>query len=99
VVVRASQEGDSDYLPAPSVDQAFFVTGGSAKLFEPRFLTGGLFKFRLEGVPNVNYRIEASTNFEKWIQIFTTNSLSGTVECVDPDSALDPQRFYRAVVP
>ena len=59
----------------------------------------GVFWVKLSGQPNVNYRLDGSTNLVDWVILVTTNSPSGLLDFNDPQSATIPHRFYRAVTP
>ncbi|MEW6304193.1 MAG: hypothetical protein AB1705_12020 [Verrucomicrobiota bacterium] len=58
----------------------------------------GKFQFRLNGIANETYRIDASTNLVDWAAI-STNAIPGAafLDFVDNDSANFTNRFYRAV--
>ena len=58
--------------------------------------SGGQFQFRIVGEPDWWYSIQASSNLVDWITLLTTNTSSGVVEFVDPESIQFPHRFYRA---
>jgi hypothetical protein len=42
--------------------------------------------------------LDASTNLTQWIPILTNPSAFGTIQLIDSNAAVFPQRFYRATV-
>lgn len=65
------------------------------KLSNPAW-SGGQFQFTLTGETNVNYVIQASTNWQSWTPL-ATNSSSNASRNITLD-APDSRSFYRAVV-
>ena len=55
------------------------------------------FYFRVAGSSNVDFRIEASTNFVNWAALLTTNSSTGLYDFTDTNAAAAPFRIYRAL--
>ena len=51
----------------------------------------------LSGVPNLNYRLDASTDLVNWSALASFSNISGAAQFVDPDAINYTQRFYRAV--
>jgi hypothetical protein len=67
------------------------------RLTAPTVLADGRFQTTLVGVPHMTHVIEASFNLATWIPI-ATNTLSGPgAVIIDPASAGQPYRFYRAI--
>ena len=62
-------------------------------LGNPSLLSKGNLQFQLDGFSPLHYSIEASLNLTDWIEL-ENGSLPSTF--VDSDTALYPQRFYRA---
>jgi autotransporter-associated beta strand protein len=59
----------------------------------------GEIQVRLDGTPNLQWRIEGSSNLSSWEDLGTyTLSPDGTLNFTDPASATAPRRFYRAVL-
>ena len=58
-------------------------------------LPAGGFRFHLDGIPGLPYRVQASTNLVNWEDLFV-HAAGGPVDFVDPDSLRFPRRFYRA---
>lgn len=56
---------------------------------------GGRFELTVESADSAPYVIEASSDFVQWTDI-TTNSVGGTLDLIDLDSANLARRFYRA---
>jgi hypothetical protein len=59
---------------------------------------GGSFVYELNGEPNHEYHVQASTNLVDWTNICTLLNTNGTVRFFDQDSTNNNQRFYRALV-
>ncbi len=56
------------------------------------------FQFQLSGTPETLYEIQASTDLTTWTAISTnTADANGLLEFSDPDAAVLPERFFRAV--
>jgi hypothetical protein len=64
-------------------------------LSRPVRLTDGSLQFEINGLPPIGFTIEASEDLQNW-----TPLASGTLPFtyVDPDAAILPQRYYRAVI-
>lgn len=59
----------------------------------------GKFSLTLSVEPGKTYKVEASEDFETWVEIGTFTSNSAAKDFLDETSADKPQRFYRLVVP
>ena len=59
----------------------------------------GKFSLMLSVEPGKTYKVEASDDFETWVEISTFTSNSAAQTFLDESSADKPQRFYRLVVP
>ena len=55
----------------------------------------GLFQFRIDGRPEMNFSIEATSNLRLWNTILTTNDADGSFLFRDPASAAVRNRIYR----
>ena len=66
------------------------------ELINPAWLTNNQFQVRLLGIGGLTNIIQATTNFTVWTPVLT-NSI-GVYDFIDPDSALYPHRFYRALL-
>ena len=53
-------------------------------------------RFTVAGSSNVDFMVEASTNFVSWNLLLTTNSSNGRYDFTDTNSLMLPRRFYRA---
>jgi hypothetical protein len=74
------------------------VTNAPPQLDDAKRLIGGAFSFRLIGVPQATYVIQASTNLASWAN-FSTNTLpgNGSSQITDAQAAAFSRRYYRAV--
>jgi hypothetical protein len=54
--------------------------------------------FQVNGLPNMHFTIQASTNLVNWVPLLTTNSPSGSFDFIDRTSPAPSQRFYRALL-
>lgn len=64
--------------------------------------SGGRFGFTLAGTPQIPVRVEAATRVgaADWASVTnTTLGASGSLVVVDPESNVNPARFYRVVFP
>ncbi len=66
------------------------------QLVGPAWLTNQQFHVRLMGVGGLTNIIQATTNFAAWTPILTNTA--GIYDFIDPDSAANPRRFYRALL-
>lgn len=98
VKIRAGQGGDSNYLPADSVDRVFSVMK-LMKLHSLECLPDNSVKFKLDLSPDTVFRIEASTNLNDWDPIYTNQATTEVIEWQDTDAANHDRRFYRALKP
>jgi hypothetical protein len=58
-------------------------------------LPDGTFHLDIPGTNGLVYCVEASTNLMEWTPILTNTVAGGSIDFVDPDAGLFPQRFYR----
>ncbi len=81
-----------------ATNQVFASSNAPPSLTSPQIAAGNPFSFQLNGVPQVTYIIQASTNLANW-QPFMTNTLpdGGSLAITDPQSAAFTTRYYRAV--
>jgi hypothetical protein len=61
------------------------------------FTTGNVFQLGCSGATNINYVLEATTNFVNWVPINTNMSSTNPFSLVDPDATNFPYRFYRVL--
>lgn len=75
--------------PAPVAPQVEIISGpaGDSPL-----------RLRIVGPPNRFYRLQASRTLTNWNDILITNSATGTIEFVDPNSLVFSGRAYRAAI-
>jgi hypothetical protein len=66
------------------------------ELINPAWLSNRQFQVRLVGIAGLTNLIQASTNLTAWTPVLT-NSV-GIYDFADPNSALYPYRFYRALL-
>jgi hypothetical protein len=57
----------------------------------------GQVQIRVDGEPNQQYIIEASSDLVSWESIFTNVAAQGLLKFVDENSTKYPQRFYRVI--
>jgi hypothetical protein len=75
---------------------AFTIGTETARtLSAPMRLADGSLQFEINGLAPLGYTVEASSNLETWIPL-EEGVLPFTY--VDPDAAIFPQRFYRAII-
>ena len=75
---------------------SFSVTAETSQtLTQPIRLADGSLQFEINGLAPIGYTVEVSADLETWIPL-EQGVLPFTY--VDPDAAIFPQRFYRAVV-
>jgi hypothetical protein len=100
VVVRARQDGNDDYEPAPEVAQPFVVNGRDLVLRTlSRSLTSG-FRVNLLGTPGPLYVIEAKASADPaqaWLPLRTNDlAAGGQWDFTDPGTSSFQHRVYRA---
>jgi hypothetical protein len=61
-------------------------------------LTNGMFAFRVNGQIGQTVVTEASTNLADWVALTTNELTVGHIDFTDPQTAVLPGRFFRAVV-
>lgn len=66
------------------------------QLVNPAWLTNKQFSVRLMGIGGLTNIIQATTNFSSWTPVMTNTA--GVYDFIDPDSAANPRRFYRALL-
>ena len=75
---------------------AFTITSEAAQtLSSPVRLADGSLQFEINGLAPIGYTVEASADLETWSPL-EQGVLPFTY--VDPDAAIFPQRFYRAII-
>ncbi len=90
-------------LDAAFIDDVNLPLGDPPSLPAPAFLElrgqpdGGLV-LQLQGQPNQQYVIQATTDFTVWQNISTNFTTDGVIRFVDPGAATYQFRFYRAAV-
>ena len=96
VVVVVSDNGD----PVKSASQSFSVTvlQPSSPTLGIASVTSNRLGFWVSGDAGPDYKIQASTNLMSWSAIATSNSPDVPFFWVDPNPAILPQRFYRALL-
>jgi hypothetical protein len=84
----------------PSATGEFFAAVPSAQPtnFALKF-TNQTFDFSLGGVPNLIYRIQASSNLINWSDISTNTAGTGGAVNISTSTAGFTNRFFRAVTP
>jgi hypothetical protein len=84
---------DNVALPAPPGN-----VYASAQL-SPGLQSGGVFTLQFQGVSDLNYTVETSTNLIDWSGIFTNALIDadGGIFTFTNTNATDPARFYRIV--
>ena len=99
VVLRASQDGNDTYPPAPNVEQVLSVAPGNNPITDFQNLANGMFTFRFYGEPGINYVLQDSTNLVNWLPL-TTNQVSslGYIEFTNIFGSNQNRRFYQALV-
>jgi hypothetical protein len=70
---------------------------GQVRFQTPERTPAGEWRVRLQALPGVFYRIQASTNLTDWLELWRTEAGSDLIELLDTDSAGLPYRFYRAL--
>ncbi len=81
---------------APVATNRFTVPTNSTPMLEPiGFAANGAFQIRLNGVANVGYVLQCSTNFVNWTSL-STNSIG--LPLTDTRAVLSVRRFYRAQI-
>jgi len=58
----------------------------------------GFVQVRISGHPAMRFRLEASTDFQDWIPLVTTNAASGIFDFTDTNSISQSRKAYRAVM-
>ncbi len=66
-------------------------------LSAPSRLSDGKFQFGLTGGIGSIYDVQASEDLFNWQSLGTVTNTSGTLNIIDADALLYPQRFYRAI--
>lgn len=96
VVVVVSDNG----VPIMSATQSFSVTvlRPSSPTLGIASVTSNRLGFWVSGAAGPDYKIQASTNLMFWSAIATSNSPDMPFFWVDPNPAIMPQRFYRALL-
>jgi hypothetical protein len=73
------------------------VPADVAVLASPERLFDGSFQLNLIGQTNQAYTIQVSTDLSAWTDWTNATPTSSNASLTDPEAALHPQRFYRAV--
>ncbi|MEK7675975.1 MAG: hypothetical protein AAB676_09110 [Verrucomicrobiota bacterium] len=73
------------------------VPAAVAVLASPERLFDGSFQLNLIGQTNQAYTIQVSTDLSAWTDWTNATPTSSNATLTDPEAALHPQRFYRAV--
>jgi hypothetical protein len=60
-------------------------------------LTNGAYAFRVNGQNGQTVVTEASSNLTQWVAVATNVLTSGSVDFTDPETAITPARYFRAV--
>jgi hypothetical protein len=76
VVLRAVQEGNDLFEPAPTVDRTLIVAAGNNFFESPEELTDGLVQLRYRGTPGRKAVLERTSDLWHWVPI-STNVLGG----------------------
>ncbi len=79
-----------------SLSLTFTAAAAPLSLGSPQRLTGGEFRFNLQGSAGKTYVIEATTNFSSWLALATNTITSPPLTYTDAGSTGLPRRFYRA---
>lgn len=96
VVLRAAQDGNDTYAPAPPVDQVLLIAPGNNLISDVQRLANGMFTFRFYGEPGTNYVVQASSNLVTWTALATNQvSALGYFEFTDVGATNYSKRFYR----
>ncbi len=78
------------------------INGSSAAHLQIIHQTDGSFMLLITGQTNQQYVIQGATNLTSpvtWQNLSTNTATGGVIQFVDPGTATNPLRFYRAVVP
>ncbi len=59
--------------------------------------TNGGWRFRVTGTNSQNYALQGSTNLTNWVILRTNSTPSTAIDFVDPQTPINPRRFYRVV--
>jgi hypothetical protein len=59
--------------------------------------TNGQTLFRLTGPASQGFTIQASSNLVNWIGLYTNTTTSAVIDFRDPQTPINPRRFYRVV--
>ena len=62
-------------------------------------LNGGAFEFAIPGQRGRTNRVEYSANFLDWVTLTNVLGANGSVTIREPDTAENPNRFYRVAQP
>jgi glucosylceramidase len=87
-------------VPPMSATQSFLVAvmRPAAPQLTAGSISNGQFGFWINGDVGPDYTIQVSTNLTDWSTLVTSNSPSLPYFWIDPDSAVWPMRFYRALL-
>jgi hypothetical protein len=58
--------------------------------------TNGQWQFRITGAASQGYVLQATTNLENWLPLYTNTTSTGPVDFVDRQATNYPWRLYRA---
>jgi hypothetical protein len=96
VTVRVADNG----TPSLSATQSFSVTvtAALAPALSAAAWSGGQFGMTIGGSAGPDYSVLASTNLTDWSVVFSTNPPTVPFPWVDPDSSLQPLRFYQVEI-
>jgi hypothetical protein len=94
---RDGWRGDDDLLENQDIPDI----GGPAfeqplRLFNVARLPDGAIRFQVEGTPEWEYQIEASSNLTDWQELFRTNTPAPSFEFLDTAAPAKNRQFYRA---
>jgi trimeric autotransporter adhesin len=65
-------------------------------LHTPQVQPGGQVNLLVDGLPNQSYKIEATADFQSWLNLGSFFHASGTITVNDSGAVGQPRRYYRA---
>jgi len=99
LIEARSRDNAGNYSTIPSVSVTYSFGTNSPPQLTGMALSSGVLRFNLNGPVGSTVVIEASSDMMNWLPIITnTVPVSGSLLVTDPGIAIQPRRFYRAML-